>query len=70
MSKENKVIIDTTRCKGCRFCVLYCPKKSLSVSKELNNLGVYPVVVTDDDSCNSCGFCYLVCPEVCIEVYK
>ena len=78
--QEPKVIIEKERCKGCALCVIYCPRKRIKMSQELNNYGSLYAVFSDvkdneDDndsqsSCNSCGFCYIVCPEVAIEVRK
>ncbi len=72
---NQKVKIQKERCKGCTLCVIYCPRKRIRMSEELNNYGSLYAIFEDvpDDkssSCNSCGFCYLVCPEVAIEVRK
>jgi len=75
-NQEQKVIIEKERCKGCTLCVIYCPRKRIKMSQELNKYGSLYAVFSDvkdnegDLSCNSCGFCYIVCPEVAIEVRK
>lgn len=64
------VEIDLQRCKGCSLCVLYCPKKVLSISDKVNLLGYRYCKVVDEESCSGCGSCYLMCPEYCIKIYK
>ncbi|MFH1406827.1 MAG: 4Fe-4S dicluster domain-containing protein [Candidatus Omnitrophota bacterium] len=61
--------IDQNKCKGCELCVVFCPKKLISVDKKLNVRGVYPAVFSGE-ACTGCCFCALICPDCAIEVYK
>ena len=36
---KGTVVVDTERCKGCNLCVVACPPKALSLSKEANSRG-------------------------------
>ncbi len=56
------------RCKGCKFCIEFCPNEVLEESTDINAKGYhYPVVVEGkEDSCIHCQFCTLVCPEFAI----
>lgn len=56
------------RCKGCKFCIEFCPRDVLEESSAINAKGYhYPVVVAGkEDACVNCGFCRLVCPEFSI----
>ncbi len=56
------------RCKGCKFCIEFCPEDVLEESADINPKGYhYPVVVQGkEESCVNCGFCRLVCPEFAI----
>ncbi len=56
------------RCKGCNFCIEFCPEEVLVESPNLNAKGYhYPVVAEGkEDSCVNCGFCRLICPEFSI----
>lgn len=56
------------RCKGCNFCIEFCPEDVLVESPNLNGKGYhYPVVAKGkEDDCVNCGFCRLICPEFAI----
>jgi 2-oxoglutarate ferredoxin oxidoreductase subunit delta len=56
------------RCKGCDFCIEFCPEDVLVASSNLNPKGYhYPVVAEGkEDGCVNCGFCRLICPEFAI----
>jgi 2-oxoglutarate ferredoxin oxidoreductase subunit delta len=63
-----QVYVIPERCKGCRFCIEFCPEKVLVESAEMNSKGYhYPIVDPGkDDACVNCAFCKLVCPEFAI----
>jgi 2-oxoglutarate ferredoxin oxidoreductase subunit delta len=62
------VFVIPERCKGCSFCIEFCPRQVLAESNDMNAKGYhYPVVATGkEDACIHCGFCKLVCPEFAI----
>jgi len=55
-------------CKGCGYCIEYCPKKVLEESDEINARGVHPPRVADESKCINCSFCSIVCPDFAIFV--
>ncbi len=61
-----EVHIITERCKGCGFCVEYCPKDVLELSKEYNKKGYHPPFVKSPMSCVNCGLCEMICPDFAI----
>jgi len=64
-----KVIIDKHLCKGCGFCVNFCPRHTLVMSKKLNDKGYhYPEV--DKDNCTGCDLCGMMCPDFAIYAIK
>ncbi|MHA1245305.1 MAG: 4Fe-4S dicluster domain-containing protein [Candidatus Heimdallarchaeota archaeon] len=65
--------IITDRCKGCLFCIQFCPTDVLESSPEINSKGYHPPKLKDDvtmDDCAKCGFCELICPEFSIYIEK
>jgi len=60
-----KLVVDWERCKGCGFCVEFCPKEALDLSGDFNRKGYHPPVV-DDAKCVGCNICELICPEFSI----
>ncbi|MBA4417935.1 MAG: tungsten formylmethanofuran dehydrogenase [Syntrophus sp. (in: bacteria)] len=62
--------IDRERCKGCSFCIEFCPKKAIILSDQLNLKGYFTADFQDNNLCTGCATCAVMCPEVAIEVYK
>ncbi|GAB4376366.1 MAG: 4Fe-4S binding protein [Acidobacteriota bacterium] len=56
-----RITIRDDRCKGCEFCVMFCPQDVLEMQ------GVLPVV-KDADACTRCMICESVCPDFAITV--
>ena len=57
-------------CKGCGFCIEFCPKNVLERSNELNKRGVHFPVAVRPEECVICSFCSSVCPEFAIFVIE
>lgn len=55
-------------CKGCGFCVEYCPRKVLELSQEFNKKGYHPPEAAREVDCVACGLCELICPEFAVYV--
>jgi 2-oxoglutarate ferredoxin oxidoreductase subunit delta len=58
------------QCKGCGYCIEFCPKKVLEESNEINVRGVHPPRIVDENKCIVCGFCSAVCPDFAIFVIE
>lgn len=56
------------RCKGCGFCVEFCPRDVLVISERTNSKGYHPPEIIDDQHCVNCGLCALLCPDFAIYV--
>ena len=58
------LIVD--RCKGCEFCVEFCPRSVLQMSTEFNTKGYHYPEVVDQDNCVDCDLCEVICPDFAI----
>jgi 2-oxoglutarate ferredoxin oxidoreductase subunit delta len=65
---RGQLFIIPERCKGCRFCIDFCPLDVLEETSAMNSRGYhYPVVAEGkEDACISCQFCSVICPEFAI----
>jgi len=61
-----EIHIVVKRCKGCRFCVEYCPRHVLEMSEDFNAKGYHYPRVKPGSVCLDCGLCELLCPEFAI----
>jgi 2-oxoglutarate ferredoxin oxidoreductase subunit delta len=61
-----KVNVIAYRCKGCKYCIEFCPNDVLEESKEFNEKGYYPPRVKQEGVCINCNFCETICPEFAI----
>jgi 2-oxoglutarate ferredoxin oxidoreductase subunit delta len=61
---EIHLILD--RCKGCEFCVQFCPRGVLEMSREFNSKGYHYPEVVDADKCVECDLCEVICPDFAI----
>ena len=59
-------LIDPDRCKGCGFCIEFCPNQVLKESPEFNRKGYHPPLVTKQGECVNCNLCEIICPEFAI----
>lgn len=62
---RGRVHIRVDRCKGCEFCVEFCPQQVLKLSSDFNPKGFhYPIVAKDE--CINCNLCVFLCPDFAI----
>jgi 2-oxoglutarate ferredoxin oxidoreductase subunit delta len=68
--KEKKargtVFIKPELCKGCSFCIEFCPTDVLQFSKDFNAKGYHFPVAVNSDACTGCDLCGLYCPDFAI----
>ena len=62
------VTIIEERCKGCEFCIEYCPRNVLKMSSAFNVKGYHFPFIEAAERCVNCHFCEALCPEFAIFV--
>jgi 2-oxoglutarate ferredoxin oxidoreductase subunit delta len=62
------VNIISERCKGCGFCIEFCPIKILKFSEVFNSKGYHPPFVVEPQKCTGCKLCEMLCPDFSIFV--
>ncbi len=63
---HGEIHIVVNRCKGCLFCVEYCPRDVLEMSEDFNVKGYHYPRVKNEDACVNCRLCEMLCPEFAI----
>jgi 2-oxoglutarate ferredoxin oxidoreductase subunit delta len=63
--RKAKEIIEV-RCKGCGYCIEFCPKHVLGFSDRFNEKGYYIPVEKLPEECSGCGMCQMICPDFAI----
>jgi 2-oxoglutarate ferredoxin oxidoreductase subunit delta len=58
--------INAELCKGCGFCIAFCPAKVLEFSEEFNSKGYHPPYAIRPEDCSGCGLCGIYCPDFAI----
>ena len=65
---KGEIHILRERCKGCGFCVEYCPTSVLELADEFNLKGYHPPYAPLAEACVHCQLCETICPEFAIFV--
>ena len=67
---RGSVVVVTERCKGCGFCVEFCPTHVLALSSAFNAKGYHPPHLLNAEKCSGCNLCGLYCPDFAIYGYR
>ena len=70
-AKETKgprgmVTINPDMCKGCGFCIRFCPAGVLEFSDEFNSKGYHPPRAVRPEAFTGCDLCGIYCPDFAI----
>ncbi len=60
------IVLKPERCKGCGFCIAFCPPRVLAFSAGFNVLGYHPPELIRPEGCTGCDLCGLYCPDFAI----
>jgi 2-oxoglutarate ferredoxin oxidoreductase subunit delta len=63
---KGTVIVTAARCKGCSYCVEFCPTRALELGTRLNHKGYRLPELAHPEKCNGCDLCGLYCPDFAI----
>ncbi len=66
MAAKGRVFVSVERCKGCGFCVEFCPTKVLELSPAFNRKGYHVPNVVNAEKCSGCDLCGMFCPDFAI----
>lgn len=64
--RDVEIVVIEDRCKGCSFCIEFCPRDVLEQDTKLNVRGAHVPRVKDLDLCVGCGVCEEICPDFAI----
>ncbi len=65
--KKTKIKIYEELCKGCSYCIEFCPKGVFMRSDEVNQKGVAPSKIKEGAECVGCGLCIMLCPDFALD---
>lgn len=63
---KGTVAINIELCKGCGFCIAFCPSGVLKFSNKFNSKGYHAPHAANPDACIGCGLCGMYCPDFAI----
>ena len=67
-----RIVVDRSVCKGCGYCIQFCPKHVLHMGEQRNTSGYgnHCPEMIEGAECVACTTCAIVCPDSAITVYK
>jgi 2-oxoglutarate ferredoxin oxidoreductase subunit delta len=63
---KGKVYLNEAHCKGCSYCVIFCPRGALVMGGRMNRKGYHLPELKHPEKCNGCDTCGLYCPDFAI----
>ncbi len=60
------VTISPELCKGCGFCIEFCPSGVLAFSDTFNDKGYHTPQAVRPEACTGCDLCGAYCPDFAI----
>lgn len=66
--KRFRVEVNPKLCKGCYFCIRYCPREVFGKSEKIGEMGYVVAKVLDSGKCTGCRLCLLYCPDFAVSI--
>ena len=63
---KGTIVLNEDRCKGCTYCVRFCPTHALEMTDRLNHKGYNLPTLAHPEKCNGCDLCGMYCPDFAI----
>jgi 2-oxoglutarate ferredoxin oxidoreductase subunit delta len=63
---RGRVSISPERCKGCGYCVEFCPTAVLVMARGFNAKGYHYPEIVDATKCTGCDLCGMFCPDFAV----
>ena len=63
---KGTVFVRPEICKGCSFCIDFCPTDCLEFTKDFNAKGYHFPILARPADCSGCDLCGLYCPDFAI----
>lgn len=63
---RGSVVVHKEMCKGCSYCIDFCPSHALEFSKGLNAKGYHYPILAHPEECSGCDMCGSYCPDFAI----
>jgi len=63
---KGTVFVKEEFCKGCSYCIDFCPTGAIGFSKEFNHKGYHFPILANPEKCTGCDLCGLYCPDFAI----
>jgi len=63
---RGSVSINIELCKGCGFCIAFCPSGVLEFSNDFNSKGYHTPRAAKPEACTGCDLCGVYCPDFAI----
>jgi 2-oxoglutarate ferredoxin oxidoreductase subunit delta len=67
---KGKIEINKELCRGCKYCMMACPKGAIVMDKGFNSMGYFPAHFAHPERCTGCAICAQMCPDIAIEVWR
>jgi 2-oxoglutarate ferredoxin oxidoreductase subunit delta len=63
---KGTIYLKEEHCKGCSYCVVFCPTNALAMGGRMNRKGYHLPELVAPEACNGCDMCGMFCPDFAI----